>query len=135
MQTLLVVAFLVAHALIHASFVRPRPPATASGPQWPFDLAHSWLLSPAGVGERVLRIAGMALVGLVLLGYAGAALATAGIAPAAAFVPGVALGSIASVALLALFFHPWLVLGFVIDAVLLWATFAAGWRPGALELT
>ena len=134
MQTLIVAGFLVAHALIHASFLSPRPPATASGPQWPFELNHSWLLTPAGIGEGTLRSLGVALLALVLAGYAGAALATIGIAPAAAFVPGIAVGSVASAVMLAMFFHPWLVLGFAIDGALLWATVAAGWRPGTLGL-
>jgi hypothetical protein len=32
---------------------------------------------------------------------------------------------------LGLFFHPWLLLGVVIDAALLWAVLA-GWRPFAM---
>jgi hypothetical protein len=45
---------------------------------------------------------------------------------------GVAVGAIASLALLVLFFHPWLVLGVVIDVVLLWAVLAARWVPDSL---
>ena len=47
----------------------------------------------------------------------------------AAFVPGVVAGSIASLALLVLFFHPWLTLGVAIDLVLLWAVLVARWSP------
>lgn len=37
----------------------------------------------------------------------------------------------ASVVTLALFFHPWIVLGLAIDAVLLYLLFAVGWSPFA----
>ena len=134
MPALIVAAFLVAHGLVHASFVAPRPPATASGPAWPFDLATSWILTPLGVGEGPLRLVGIALLVLVVVGFVAAALATVGVAPAALFVPGIVAASVASVAMLAVFFNAWLVLGIVIDGVLLWATLANGWRPGALGI-
>ena len=77
---------------------------------------------------------GVVLLVAVLAGYAVAALAVIGIVPAAAFVPAIVVGSAASIAMLGLFFHPWLVLGFVIDGVLLWAVLAGGWRPGETAL-
>jgi hypothetical protein len=134
MPTVIVSLFLIAHALIHVSFLSPRPAATASGPAWPFDLAQSWLLSPLGVAEPTLRVLGIGLIAVVLVGYAGSVLATVGVAPAALFVPLMAVACVASIVVLAVFFHPWLVLGFLIDGVLLWATLGAGWRPGALGL-
>ena len=134
MPTLVVAAFLVAHGLIHASFVSPRPPATASGPAWPFDLTTSWILTPLGVGEGSLRLIGIALLILVVAGFVAAALATLGVAPSALFAPGIVVASVASIAMLAMFFNAWLVLGFAIDGLLLWATLANGWRPGALGI-
>jgi hypothetical protein len=127
---LIVAVFLVAHGLIHASFVSPRPPATAGGPQWPFDLSQSWALSPLGLEAGASRVIGMVLLAVVLGGFVVAGLSVAGIAPASVFVGAVAVGAVASIVMLALFFHPWLVLGVVIDVVLLWATLAASWRPG-----
>ena len=132
MATLVVAAFLVGHGLVHATFLSPRPAPSPSGPQWPFDLASSWLLSPLGVGGGALRLLGTGLIALVVVGYVAAALATIGVAPAAFFVPAVAVASVASIALLAVFFNSWLVLGFAIDGLLLWATLANGWRPGAI---
>ncbi|HJP71204.1 MAG TPA: hypothetical protein VJ975_05750 [Candidatus Limnocylindria bacterium] len=134
MESAIVSVFLVLHALIHAGFVSPRPPMTAGGPAWPFDLAHSWLLSPLGFGEPSLRIVGVGLLALVVLGYAGAALSTLGTVPAAWFAPTVLVATVASIGMLAVFFHPWLFLGFAIDGVLLWATLVANWRPSALSL-
>lgn len=134
MTTVIVAAFLVAHGLVHACFVIPRPPATAGGPQWPFDLATSWLLSPIGLGDSSLRLIGIVLLAVIVLGYVITALATLGVAPASLFGPGIVVASVASIAMLVVFFHPWLVLGLAIDGALLWATLANGWRPGALGI-
>lgn len=134
MPTVIAAGFLVAHGLVHAGFVSPRPPATAGGPQWPFDLATSWLLGPIGLGESAMRLIGIALLAVIVLGYVAAALATLGVTPSSLFVPGVVAASVASIAMLVVLFHPWLILGLAIDAVLLWATLANGWRPGALGL-
>jgi hypothetical protein len=130
-MTWLFALFLVAHALIHASFVAPQPPATAGGPQWPFDLAHSWILSPLGIDGDATRLLGVALIVVTIAGFGLAALAAVGILGDGTFVPGIAVGSVASLALLAVFFSPWFVVGVGIDAVLLWAVLAARWSPQA----
>ena len=38
---LVLAAFLLGHAAIHAGYLSPRPAATVGGPPWPFDLTHS----------------------------------------------------------------------------------------------
>lgn len=128
-MTWLFALLLAAHALIHASFVSPRPPATAGGPEWPFELARSWLLTPLGLRPDLTRTVGFVLIAVTVAGYALAALSTLGVISQATFVPAVVAGSIGSLALLALFFHPWLVLGLAIDGVLLWAVLVARWTP------
>lgn len=134
MGSVLVALLLVAHGAIHLGFVSPAPPATQGGPAWPFDLGRSWLLQPIGVGGSIARLAGAALVVLVLAGYAATALAVLGWLPASMFRPGMVLGSVASLVLLALFFHRWLVLGLVIDVALLVAVLGAGWMPAGAAL-
>lgn len=129
---LIIAGFLLAHGAIHASFLSPRPPATATGPQWPFEIARSPLLTPLGIGSPELRLVGLVLVATTAAGFALAAVASLGLVPAGLWPVGVALGSIASIALLVIFFHPWLVLGVVIDVVLLWAVLANGWAPDGL---
>jgi len=129
---LLIAGFLFAHGAIHASFLSPRPPATATGPQWPFEIARSPLLTPLGIGSAELRLVGLALVATTVAGFALAAVASLGLVPAGLWPVGVGLGSIASIVLLAIFFHPWLVLGVVIDVALLWAVLANGWAPDGL---
>jgi hypothetical protein len=130
---LLIAGFLVAHAAIHASYLSPRPPVTAGGPAWPFELERSWLLSPLGVRPELTRIIGMALVAATIGGLGFAACVAAGIAPAALWAPAVFVGAVASGALLVLFFHPWLVIGLVIDAGLMWAALS-GWSPATAGL-
>ncbi len=129
MPALVVALLLVAHGLIHVSFLSPAPPAKAGGPQWPFDLTRSRLLATLGLGSGAARAIGTALIVVTVAGYVIAALAFVGITPATWFTGAVVAGSAASIVLLVLFFHPWLVLGLVIDAVLLWAVLLNGWTP------
>ena len=126
---LLIAALLLAHGAIHASFLSPRPSATAGGPAWPFDLARSWVLTPLGIQPQMMRLLGTALVIATIGVFALAALATTGLLPTDLWGPASAAGAVASLALLVLFFHPWLVLGLAIDLGLLWAVLVAGWTP------
>ena len=122
-------AFLLAHAAIHAGFLS-RPPVTAGGPAWPFSLDASWLLG--STTPEVRRMVGVALVAATIGGFALAALGAFGILAGWAWPVGIAVGAVASLAALVLFFHPWLVLGVAIDLVLLWAVWIAHWEPATL---
>lgn len=126
---LLLAGLLLAHGAIHAGFVSRRPPAKPGAPPWPFDLDRSWVFSRLGAAPGVVRAMGLVLVAATIGGYALAALATIGILPASAWGATVAVGSIASLALLLLFFHRWLVAGIAIDMLLLWVALVAGWTP------
>ncbi len=125
--------FLLAHALIHVGFVTPAPAATADGPAWPFDPSRSWILNALGVGPGTDRLIAMALVAATIAGFALAGVAALGMGPAELWRAGVVAGSLASVALLVVFFHPWLVLGIAIDAILVLAALAGGWTPARLD--
>ena len=131
MPSIVVAVFLLAHGLIHASFISPAPTPTAAGPEWPFSLDRSWLLSPLGLPPGLVRGLGVALLLAVVAGYILGALAVLGVIPGSWFAPSLVIATVASVVLLGLFFHPWLVLGLVIDVLLL-AVLARGWTPGAL---
>lgn len=132
MPPLLVSLLLVAHGLVHASYASPEPPHAPGSPAWPFHLDRSWALTPAGLGAPAIRRVGLGLLAIVVAGYAVSALAVAGVAPGAWFGPTVVAASLASAAMLALFFSPWIVLGLVIDAALLVAVLMVGWEPGPL---
>ena len=129
MTKILVALFLLAHAGIHASFVSPRPAQTAGGPAWPFDLAHSWLLTPLGMAPDLTRVLGLALLAVTVGAFALAALAALGITPASLWTPAIIVGAAASIGLLGAFFHPWLVLGIVIDVALVWLVSVGRWQP------
>jgi hypothetical protein len=130
---LLLAVFLVAHGLVHLLFFSPPPPATAGGPTWPFALDRSWVLTPLGVGADMTRILGIALVALTIAGFALAAIVALGLLPSSLWVPAVAIGAVASLAVLGLFYRPWLTLGVAIDVVLLWAVLVQSWAPASLE--
>lgn len=126
---LAIAGFLLAHAAIHVGFISPRPPVTAGGPPWPFDVAHSWILGPLGIDAATSRALAIALIAVILGGFALAGLAAIGIAPAGLWPVAVTIGGVASIAVLILFFHPWLLLGIAIDVVPLWAVNVANWAP------
>lgn len=128
---LLLAAFLLAHGAIHAGFVWARP-AQTGGPPWPFDLGRSWALAPLGLSPDVARLLGLALVAVTIAGFAIAAVAALGFLPAGVWPAAAAVGAVASLALLGVFFHPWLVLGVAIDLALLWAVLIADWTPDGL---
>jgi hypothetical protein len=127
---LLVAGFLLAHAAIHVGFIAPPPPATAGGPAWPFATDRSWLIRRLGLNPALLRRLATALVAVTIAGFALATLTTLGFLPQAIWPASIAIGSAASLGLLAACFHPWLVLGVVIDVALLWSCLAVGWQPG-----
>ena len=129
---LLIAGLLLAHGAMHAGFVSKRPPQKPGAPPWPFDLGRSWLLTRLGTQAGTVRVLGLALVAATIGGYALAALATLGILPDDAWGATVAVGSIASLALLIVGFHPWLVAGIAIDLVLLWVALVAAWTPDLL---
>ena len=126
---LLLAAFLAAHALIHVSYLTPAPPRTAGGPEWPFELTRSWLVTAAGLDPSAVRVVGTGLVSMAVGLIVASALATAGwVVPSEWWPALIAAGAVSSLVTLALFFHPWLLLGIAIDAALLLAVLN-GWRP------
>jgi hypothetical protein len=122
--------FLLAHGAIHLGWVT-RPPATAGGPSWPFALDHSWLLDRLGVGAAAARPLGLALVAVTMASFGLAAIATLGVLAPELWTIATVVGSIASLAIIVIWFHRWLVLGMAIDLVLLWAALVADWTPAA----
>jgi hypothetical protein len=125
-------AFVFAHRAIHISYLTPPPPATASGPAWPFSLDRSWVLIPLGLAPGVTRTLGIALAAVTLAGFTVGAATVLGLLPPALWTAAAVIGASSSIALLGLFFHPWLVLGVAIDLALLAATLVARWTPEGL---
>jgi hypothetical protein len=125
----LIAAFLLAHASVHGSFMAPRPPVSAGGPAWPFELGKSWLLGPLGLDAEAIRMVGLALIAVTMGAFALAALTAVGLVPAALWPATVTIGAVASIVLLGVYFSPWFVIGLAIDLALLWAVLVANWAP------
>lgn len=121
MKTLLGL-FLIAHGLIHASYLTPKP----DDPKYPFSFTESWFAHIAGDASKPI---GMILALIVVMSFALAGLGVLG-------VPGLeaswkiftTVGAISSLLLLALYWHTWLVLGLVINAVLLYGLYKLNWN-------
>jgi hypothetical protein len=128
----LLAALLVAHGWVHVMFVFPRPTPSGGGPEWPFDLTRSWLVSATGLDVNLVRITGIVLMAIVVLGFLLAGLSIVGLLVPTAWWAGLlVVGAAASFAMLALFFSPQLVLGLAIDVALLWLAFGSGWSPAS----
>ena len=125
MLRFIIAAFLVANALIHASFLTPAPPPRPSAPQWPFRLDQSWALSPLGLTRRAIRAVGTVLVCLVLLAFATAAFGL--VVQQGWWRPVTVAGACLSALLLFLYLHPWLLLGPLVDAGIVAALLLARW--------
>ena len=134
MATIVVAGLLLGHALIHASYLSPAPTPKPGAPAWPFRLDRSWLLGPIGIDRELSRVLGVGLVVVAIAAFALGVIGALGVGPAWLWSIGVSLGAVASLAVLVLYFHPWLVLGIAIDVVLLWAVTVAGWAPEGLGL-
>jgi len=127
---LLLAGFLLAHALIHVSYLTPAPPRTAGGPEWPFELARTWLVTGLQLDPAIARSLGVALIAVTATLLVAAALATVGwLVPSSWWSRLVVSGAAFSMLTLALYFHPWLLLGVAIDATLLWAVLVGEWLP------
>ncbi|MCC2631118.1 MAG: hypothetical protein K0S38_927 [Candidatus Paceibacter sp.] len=113
--------FIIAHGLIHASYLTPKP----EDPKYPFYFDRGWfgsavgsMATPIGKILVVLTVIIFALAGLAIIGVPGLVNITKQLLVA---------GSIASLLVLVLYWHPWLILGVVIDIVLLYGVLNLGW--------
>jgi len=127
--TLVTAGLLLGHGLIHLFFVAGKPAPTAGGPEWPFELSRSWILTPLRIPTGLAQVLGRGLVAATVAAFAVVALVAGGLLPSGLWTAVVVIAGAASLGLLGLFFRPWLVLGVAIDVVLMWVVVVAGWRP------
>lgn len=116
MTTLLVVGFLLLHGALHLAVWLPRPEPDPAKPA-PFEPDHSALLTEAHVEpETTHRVA-------VWLAVAAAGFyAIAGVAVAfgsAWAIPLAVLAGATGLCIKLVFFHPWLLIGIALDALVL----------------
>lgn len=117
----LVAAILFSHGWVHLVFLFPTPESAPDEQTTtnPFDMDRSWLIN-RDADTRLIHVVGTVLAIATFVLFAAAALAVLGwLVPATWWSGLVMFGVAASTTLLALFFAPTLVLGFVINAGLL----------------
>jgi len=114
--------FLAAHGLIHASYLTPKP----NDPNYPFDFTKSWFANILGDFSKPI---GITLAALVLVCFVLAGLGVMGVGGLDAYWKLLTTaGAVFSTVLLVLFWHPWLALGLVINAVLLYGIYVLNWN-------
>jgi hypothetical protein len=114
MVRVLVGVGLLGHGLLHVLYALPAP----DDPDYPFTFDGSWL-----VPDSARRVVGLVLVVVTVLAFSALALTvwSAGGLDSVWKSPTI-FGSVASLAVLVAFWHPWVVVGVVIDVGLLTAT-------------
>jgi hypothetical protein len=134
-----IVVLLAAHGLVHASLSWVPLPA-ATGPHTPFwpswwrdAVDPAWPISRLGLEAPAIRALGWALWLAVLLGFAAAGLGLLGVpALSGAWHILAAVSAGLSLFQLVLYWHPWLVVGALLDLAILGAVVWPRWP--ALEL-
>lgn len=122
--------FLIAHAVAHAGLAAaptpgdpdPKPGAFFTG------VTRSWLFQKFGLDPGYVRLVGIILVALSTLGFVLSGMGTLGV-PGLSEIWQAAAGFSAAVSLilLILFWHPWLVVGVLIDIGLVVLTCLNSW--------
>jgi hypothetical protein len=113
-------AFLILHGLVHLGYLSPKP----EDPRYPFTPERAWLVSAAHVDVVAAKGIFTTVAALAVLSYT---LAGIGVVLDAGWWPALAVtGSVASLIVLVLGFHPWLVLGVAIDVAII-AGVSASW--------
>lgn len=129
----LLAAILFGHGWVHLMFLFPKPAPPESGKpatDWPFDLRASWLAPRVGSGPGALVVVGRGLAVVTFVLSTLAALATVGILVPPAWWQGLVVAfSLASLAMLVVWFAPMLLLGILIDVALVWLAIAGPWSP------
>jgi hypothetical protein len=126
----LIAIFLIAHGLVHAGLAaapNPNEPDTKPGAFFT-SINRSWLLPKLGIDAAIVQWIGIILVAFATLGFVLAGLGIFGVTglneiwrTVAVFSAGVSL------LLLVLFWHPWLIVGVLIDISILIALLWAKW--------
>lgn len=122
MKMFLLGAFLLAHGLLHASYFTPKP----DDPNYPFSFSKGWFADLAGQSAGIV---GTMLCLITITAFILAALGVFGVGGLNEFAQiSVTIGAVASLLLLVLFWHPWLILGVLIDLILLVGIQLYGWK-------
>ena len=132
MLKILFAVFLIAHGLVHAILAAaPIPNDPDSKPGAFFTASdRSWLLPQLGMNASTVQWIGIILVALSTLGFVLAGLGVFGVPGLTTVWRTVAVvSSCTSLLLLILFWHPWIIVGVLIDVGILVSLLWAKWPP------
>ena len=124
--------FLIAHGLVHAGLAAAPNPVDQDAKPGAFFTSpgRSWLLPRIGLNPAAVQWIGIILVALATLGFVLAGLGVFGISGLTTIWRTVAVfSSCVSLLLLVLFWHPWLIVGVLIDIGILVALLWVKWSP------
>jgi hypothetical protein len=113
MLRIVVGLFLIAHGLVHLLYLAPRP---GDDPSYPFVPEERWFARAVGLEPVAAKVVAgtLAVVCMLVLLVSGIAL----LANADLWRPTAVVGSVISLILLLLNFHPWLAIGVTIDVAI-----------------
>lgn len=114
--------FLIAHGLVHAGLAAaPNPDDPDAGAGAFFTSPkRSWLFLRLGIDQRIVQWIGIILVVITVFGFVLAGLGVFGVPGLAGLWRSIAVvSSIISLILLVLFWHPWLIIGVLIDSAII----------------
>lgn len=123
MTTALVVAFLVAHGLLHLAIWLPHPEPDPAKPP-PFAPDHSGALTALALPQPTVHGISVGLAAATGAAYVVAAVALA--VDASWGAPLAAAAALLGLVLKTLYFTPWLLLGLTLDVLVLTSA-VAGW--------
>jgi hypothetical protein len=127
--------FLIAHGLVHSGLAAAPNPYDSDPKPGTFFTAttRNWLLPKLGFQDAVVQWVGIVLVALTTIGFIVAGLGGLGVSGISTIWRTVAIASsYVSLLLLILFWHPWLVVGVLIDIGVLVSLLWANWPPESL---
>jgi hypothetical protein len=128
--------FLILHGLVHAGLAAaPIPNEPNSKPGAFFtDVTRSWLLSGMKLNASTVRVTGILLVALPTLGFVVAGLGVLGISGLESIWRMTAvISSGLSLLVLIVFWHPWLLVGSLINVGMIISLLWAHWpSPGLI---
>ncbi len=122
MTRILIGVFFILHGLVHAGLAAAPIPKDATSRPGSFFThpARSWLLRRMRFTPGATRATGLSLVAFATVGFVLAGMAALGVPPlAGSLAPLLVVSSGLSLILIGAFWHPWLVLGGVIDVAIL----------------
>lgn len=122
--------FLIAHALIHSSFISPQPEQKPGAPAWPFDITKSPLLTPIGVTPEALKTIGLILTLVATIGFVASGLGWMGVPILKSYwVAITVVSSVSSMLLVAIFWNNWFVMAPIINLVILYFVYYKNIKP------